>query len=118
MRSDALSSVRRLVDESGAVVLSRSYEPYGEILASAGEVETDFAFTGEQLDRYSGLLYLRARWYAPAMGRFTSKDLWLGEHNRPITLFETSLFWWIYIEKDKLNKVRVDENNKFIEVYR
>jgi hypothetical protein len=32
------------------------------------------------------LLYLRARHYSPADGRFTSRDTWSGDYNRPLSL--------------------------------
>jgi RHS repeat-associated protein len=31
------------------------------------------------------LIYLRARWYNPADGRFQSRDTWSGNAKRPIT---------------------------------
>jgi len=34
--TDALGSVRQLVDENGVITLAQEYEPYGEILASEG----------------------------------------------------------------------------------
>jgi len=37
------------------------------------------------------LVYLRARYYAPGMGRFITKDAWLGDYNRPL-----SLNHWMY----------------------
>ncbi len=82
---DALGSVRQLVDEAGEVRLNRSFEPYGEVLASDGEAETDYAFTGENYDPQTGLVYLRARYYAGGDGRFISRDTWLGNYQQPIT---------------------------------
>ena len=37
------------------------------------------------------LLYLRARHYAPGMGRFLTRDTWAGNYNRPL-----SLNHWVY----------------------
>ncbi len=82
---DALGSVRQLVDESGEVRLNRSYEPYGEVLASDGEAETDYAFTGENYDPQTGLVYLRARYYASGDGKFISRDTWVGNFRRPVS---------------------------------
>jgi len=31
-------------------------------------------------------LYLRARWYAPGVGRFTRRDVWAGDYRRPLTM--------------------------------
>ena len=80
--TDALGSVRQLTDASGAITLAKSYQPYGETLASAGSGTSPFAFTGEQVDA-SGLTYLRARYYSSGDGRFLTRDTWMGEYNRP-----------------------------------
>ncbi|RLC61624.1 MAG: hypothetical protein DRI48_10530, partial [Chloroflexi bacterium] len=42
-------------------------------------------YTGEWWDGDAGLLYLRARWYAPRVGRFASQDPLPGFPNRPRT---------------------------------
>jgi RHS repeat-associated protein len=96
---DALGSVRQLVNGAGVVTLTQSYTPYGEILSSSGEAETSYAFTGEQFDKYTGLLYLRARFYAPRSGRFLTKDVWPGEYTRPL-----SLNGWIYVAGNPINQ--------------
>ncbi len=63
---DALGSVRQLVDASGQVQLARSYEPFGEVLSSAGKATSSYAFTGEWRDPTS-LIYLRAGNYEPGI---------------------------------------------------
>ena len=74
--SDGLGSIRQAVDESGAVVAYNEYDPYGN------SVENDsvpYGFTGEWWEDEVGLLYLRARWYAPETGVFLSVDSVEGE---------------------------------------
>jgi RHS repeat-associated protein len=88
---DALGSVRQLADASGAVRLSRSYQPYGELLASNGEGESVYGFTGEATDALTGMVYLRARWYSAYVGRFISKDEWDGDYISPLSLNS-----WLY----------------------
>ena len=82
---DALGSVRQLVDTAGAVTLTQSYAPYGEVTTSTGTSQTSYGFTNEYTDP-NGLVYLRARYYAPTEGRFLSRDTWGGEYERPTTL--------------------------------
>ena len=82
---DALGSVRQLADASGAVTLTHAYEPYGSPAAVAGTGTSVYGFTGEQQDA-TGLVYLRARYYAPNAGRFSSRDLWGGDALRPVSL--------------------------------
>ena len=70
---DALGSVRQLADSAGAVTLTQSYAPYGDIVSSVGTGSTDYAFTGEIRDA-NGLTYLRARYLNSSTGRFTQRD--------------------------------------------
>jgi RHS repeat-associated protein len=51
---------------------SYSYSPVGETTGS-GTVANSFQFTGRENDS-TGLMYYRARYYAPAWGRFISED--------------------------------------------
>lgn len=60
--SDGLGSVRRTVNDSGAVLATTSYDPWG---TPQSALSTPFGFTGELQDAV-GLTYLRARWYVCA----------------------------------------------------
>jgi RHS repeat-associated protein len=95
---DALGSLRQLTDESGAVTLSKSYQPYGEVLSSVGDAASSYGFTGEFTDTYIKLIYLRSRYYSPASGRFTTRDTWQGDYNRPLSLNR-----WNYVESNPVN---------------
>jgi YD repeat-containing protein len=44
---DALGSARQMVDGSGAVVLTRGYQPYGVEMHRVGSAVTGYGFTGE-----------------------------------------------------------------------
>ena len=50
----------------------KSYTPYGEQL---NEKLFGFGYNGEEYDSATGMVYLRARWYEPAMARFAQKDI-------------------------------------------
>jgi RHS repeat-associated protein len=63
---DALGSVRQLTNPYGEVVLTKSYDPYGNNLQSLGTGQTVYGFTGETTDA-NGLIYLRARYYNMAL---------------------------------------------------
>ncbi len=47
-----------------------------------------------------GLLHIGARWYDPAVGRWTSADKWLGNLYRPLSLNR-----YLYCEDDPVNAV-------------
>jgi len=49
------------------------------------------SFTAEYTGGYNDLVYLRARYYAPAIGRFITKDTWEGKPVVPIPYNK-----WIY----------------------
>ena len=85
---DALGSVRQAVKTSGeftGLVSATTYDPYGKVIFSLGE-NTSFGFTGETQDQsLNDMVYLRARYYAPSMGTFLSRDTWNGDANLPMS---------------------------------
>jgi RHS repeat-associated protein len=96
--SDALGSVRQLVNGAGNVTLAKSYDPYGVVTQSGGTSHTDYGFTGESYGDSTQLLYLRARYYNPANGRFQSRDTWDGDKNRPMSYNS-----WLYVYGNPIN---------------
>jgi len=82
---DGLGSVRQLLDATGEVQASYAYDPFGVPLAGGG-VHNPYQYTGEAWDAEVELLYLRARYYQPEVGRFITKDPWAGNVWRPGTL--------------------------------
>jgi len=69
------------------------------VTQSVGSGATAYQFTGEIRDP-NGLIYLRARYYAPQDGRFLSRDTWGGDYNRPLSLNR-----WNYVEGNPVNAV-------------
>ncbi|MEJ2601210.1 MAG: DUF2380 domain-containing protein [Anaerolineales bacterium] len=70
---------------AGALALVQSFDPSGVLLSSQGSAATPYGFTGEWGDA-SGLLDLRARYYLPQAGIFTSRDPFPGFTTLPVTL--------------------------------
>ena len=70
---DGLGSVRRMSVLSGSAAAAYAYDVFGSLRNVVG-ASTTFGFTGEQIDSEVGLVYLRARYYDPEMGRFLSLD--------------------------------------------
>jgi RHS repeat-associated protein len=66
-------TLRKLKDASGAIVLTKTYKPYGEVLSSSGTGSSMYGFDGEQTD-VTGMIYLRARYYAPNLIRLPLPD--------------------------------------------
>jgi RHS repeat-associated protein len=72
---DGLGSTRQLTDSSETVVASYTYDGYGNLIASSGSANNAYGFTGEQqFTEADNLVFLRARYYDPRVGRFISKD--------------------------------------------
>ncbi len=90
-----MNSVRQLTDASGAVTLAKQYQPYGEVLSSAGSGASVFGFDGES--QANGLVYLRTRYYSE-IGRFISKDVWQGDYARPMSYNN-----WLYVYANPIN---------------
>lgn len=74
--SDGLGSTVQVTDSAGAVTNTYAYDAFGALRSSSETTPNAFRFTGEQQDAgvERGLIYLRARHYDPALGRFLSED--------------------------------------------
>ena len=71
---DALGSVRMVTDTNQRMVVVQTFDPYGNPYQYYSPVDAPtFGFTNEYTDAI-GLLYLRARYYDPKMGRFFQMD--------------------------------------------
>ena len=70
---DGLGSTTDLRDGDGDAIADYTYDVFGAILDQSGSSPNEFLFTGEQVDG-TGLQYLRARYYDPAIGRFITQD--------------------------------------------
>ncbi|KAB2838703.1 MAG: hypothetical protein F9K47_17530, partial [Burkholderiales bacterium] len=98
--TDPLGAVRLLIDETGSVSDSFTYDAWGKVTARTGTTPNPYKFQGEWQEENTGLVYLRARWYDPAVGRFLSADPWVGERGRPLSLNR-----YAYAEGDPANLV-------------
>jgi RHS repeat-associated protein len=65
---------------------------------TTGTSTQPFGYTGEQRDPETGFVYLRARMYDPAVGRFMQRDLFAGFPDRP-----SSLHRYAYVEDSPTN---------------
>jgi len=70
--ADGLGSTTGLADAAGDVTGAYTYDAFGAVRSQSGAT-TEWSYTGEQVDA-TGLQYLRARYYDPALGRFLSRD--------------------------------------------
>lgn len=101
---DGQGSVTALTSETKGVrpriVDFESYKAFGTQGHSNRNFKQPFRYTGEQLDDHiqSEYVYLRARYYDPAIGRFTSRDPAAGNRMNPQSLNRYS-----YVENNPAN---------------
>jgi RHS repeat-associated protein/CSLREA domain-containing protein len=97
--TDALTSVRQITNNSGTITYARAYDPYGVVLSTAGSSQSAYGYSGEYSGTDTTLLYLRARFYRPSLGRFLTKDNWEGDVNSPM-----SYNLWNYVDANPINR--------------
>jgi len=89
-----LGTTRALTDPSGNVTSSLTYDSFGNV--TSGSASTRYAYTGREADADTDLMFYRARWYDPQLGRFISED--------PIGLGGGGNLY-AYVENDPLDAV-------------
>ena len=97
--ADGLGSVRQIYNGAGIVQMNGRYDPFGNVMSANGNATSVYGFTGEQTDA-TGLVYLRARYYEPGEGRFTTRDTWQGDYQQPLSLNR-----WNYVQSNPVNFV-------------
>jgi RHS repeat-associated protein len=75
--ADHLGSMMAVVGDAGALLSEQRYLPFGglrNLSGAAAITQTDFGYTGQRNNTYTGLMDYRARMYDPALGRFLQPD--------------------------------------------
>jgi RHS repeat-associated protein len=104
LHRDHLATVKMVTNMSGAVTERTGYAAYGEPKPTTSLPK---GFIGERPDPETGLLYLNARYYDPALGRFISPDDW------DPTLAGVGTNRYAYAGNDPVGKS--DPNGHFVE---
>jgi len=76
LHSNPLGSIVAATDETGKQLWVKRYTPYG-VESEAGTVSDSGAnhgFATHEVDKETGLVYMKARYYDPVVGRFYSTD--------------------------------------------
>lgn len=73
---DLTGSTTEVLDVSGATLNRYRYRPFGLLLLREEDVPNAFRYVGRWgvMDDDSGLLYMRRRYYDPALGRFVGEE--------------------------------------------
>ena len=96
--TDSHGNVVQLTDESGKVIKDYDYDSFGNEVDLDSKDDNPFRYCGEYYDKETDEIYLRARYYRPAVGRFLMRDTYIGESDDPL-----SLHLYTYCENDGVN---------------
>jgi RHS repeat-associated protein len=97
---DLIGNVVAVVDDSGVIVDTYEYDPFGNIFAQSGAEADDvpFRFSTKCFDSETGLYYYGYRFYSPELGRWINRDpveeeggdnLYAMCRNHPLMTFDT-----------------------------
>ena len=92
--------VVQTVDEAGTIKNQYDYDIWGNPTLTVETTPNAIRYAGEFLDNETGLYYLRARYYDPYTGRFTTEDSYWGEEDNPLSLNR-----YTYCENDPIQYV-------------
>lgn len=96
--TDPHGNVVQLTDESGKVIKTYKYDSFGNEMNPDDKDDNSFRYCGEYYDKETEEIYLRARYYQPAVGRFLTRDTYTGESDEPL-----SLHLYTYCRNDGVN---------------
>ena len=96
--ADPHGNVVQLTDENGAVIKTYEYDSFGNEVNPDKKDDNPFRYCGEYYDKETEEIYLRARYYQQALGRFLTRDTYTGEDDEP-----ESLHLYVYCENDGVN---------------
>lgn len=83
---DGFGSTRQLSDDIGQVTDVYYYDAFGIGTHALGSSDNRLLYSGEERDSVTGFDYLRARYYIPEVGRFSTRDTHPGDRRNPISL--------------------------------
>ena len=85
---DCRGSTIAITDASGNITDTFAYDTYGKLLTRTGTSKAIFGYNGRDgvVTDDNGLIYMRARYYSPAMKRFINADVIVGAISNAITL--------------------------------
>jgi RHS repeat-associated protein len=110
--TDHLGNVRAVIDESGALIQTNNYYPFGGVFAKSGSADNKYLYNGKELQEETDWLDYGARMYDPSLGRWHCADpLSDAEHNytfspynycinNPIAFIDPNGMDWFYYKED------------------
>ena len=104
--------VVKLIKADGTAAASYTYDPWGKILTSTGDLANinPLRYRGYYYDTETGLYYLQSRYYDPEIGRFINADSYTTTDSTGIL----SANMYAYCENDPVNNS--DPNGEWIHI--
>ena len=101
LHSNPMGSVIAATNEQGEQIWVKNYTPYGieEEDGSVDDSGANHGYTTHEVDTETGLVYMKARYYDPLVGRFYSRD--------PI---EADYNYFSYATNDPINSIDLNGN--------
>jgi RHS repeat-associated protein len=83
---DGHGSVRFLMNTTGAITDTYTYDAYGTLISQSGSTPNNYLYSGQQYDSDLGLYNNRARYFNPNTGRFWTMDSYAGNQEDPLSI--------------------------------
>jgi len=73
---DELGNTLFVTDDSGSIIASYAYTPFGKLIAETGTIDNPYKWQGQfgVMHEGNGFYYIRARYYDSSNARFISRD--------------------------------------------
>ncbi|WP_296771706.1 RHS repeat-associated core domain-containing protein [Selenomonas sp.] len=99
--SDEQGSTIFITDRQGKVKNRYAYDAFGNTVEAEEQISNRYQYTGQQFDPITQQYYLRARFYNPAIARFTQEDKYQGDGlnlyaycaNNPVDYYDPSGYY-------------------------
>lgn len=108
---DNLGSTTSIANATGSIVQRYQYSTFGVMskvtdslgnnIITAPQLNNRYTYSGREFDQEIGLMYYRARYYDPKVGRFIQEDPFVGSVFAPVTLTNR----YIYVTNNPQNFV-------------
>ncbi|TYZ30310.1 RHS repeat-associated core domain-containing protein [Selenomonas caprae] len=118
--SDEQGSTVFITGKNGEVKNRYTYDAFGNTIEAKEKIPNRYQYTGQQLDPITQQYYLRARYYNPAIARFTQEDEYHGDGlnlyaycaNNPVGYYDPS--GYSLISSEAFSKLVVKANHEGI----